>query len=133
MTVLVAFVPGFVGLPAVTAAIEQARSREEPVHLRAHARVTDSGANGAVPGLIEALTAAEEKVRSHGVEVTSEWTVGTTLFSTEVLRSVEKHDASLVVVAYRPRSLVGKILLGSHLQDILLNATCPVLAIPSRD
>lgn len=133
MAVLVAFVPGFVGLPAVAAAIELARLRGEPIHLRSHVRVTDSSANEAVAGLIDAIGKAEDRVRSHGIEVASEWTVGTNLFSTEILRTVEEIDVSLVVVAYRPRSLVGKIILGSHLQDIILNSTCPVLAIPVRD
>jgi nucleotide-binding universal stress UspA family protein len=47
----------------------------------------------------------------------------------EVVRVAEERDAGLVVVGIRHRSPVGKALMGSVSQRILLDATCPVLAV----
>ena len=42
-------------------------------------------------------------------------------------------DADLIVLGLRRRSAVGKLLLGSVSQDVLLKAPCPVLAVPVSD
>ena len=46
-----------------------------------------------------------------------------------VLKVSAESSASLIVVGVRPRSPVGKLLLGSVAQRIILDATCPVLAV----
>jgi nucleotide-binding universal stress UspA family protein len=38
-------------------------------------------------------------------------------------------DADLIVIGLRRRSQVGKLLLGSNAQQILMKADCPVLAV----
>ena len=47
----------------------------------------------------------------------------------KVLQVSSESSASLIVVGVRPRSPVGKLLLGSVAQRIILDATCPVLAV----
>jgi nucleotide-binding universal stress UspA family protein len=46
-----------------------------------------------------------------------------------VLEAAAETGASLIVVGIRPRTPVGKLLLGSVAQRLILEATCPVLAV----
>jgi nucleotide-binding universal stress UspA family protein len=48
----------------------------------------------------------------------------------QLLEFAKQCDAELIVIGYRQRSRVGKGLLGSAAQDVLLSADCPVLAVP---
>ncbi|WP_144794726.1 universal stress protein [Kocuria palustris] len=51
----------------------------------------------------------------------------------DLLDAAEAVDASLIVVGIRHRSPMGKLLLGSAAQQILLESACPVLAVkPER-
>ena len=47
----------------------------------------------------------------------------------EVLRAAEATSAEFIVIGLRRRSPVGKLLLGSNAQRVLLDAGCPVLAV----
>ena len=51
--------------------------------------------------------------------------------SEHVLKVAQEIDATLIVVGLRHRTRVGKFLLGSSAQRILLEADCPVLAVKS--
>lgn len=47
----------------------------------------------------------------------------------QLLKIVEDSAASLLVIGLRPRSPVGKFVMGSTAQRVLLDATVPVLAV----
>jgi nucleotide-binding universal stress UspA family protein len=47
----------------------------------------------------------------------------------DLLDAAESSHAELVVIGLRRRTPVGKLILGSNAQRILLDATCPVLAV----
>lgn len=49
--------------------------------------------------------------------------------SDDILRTAEEVDADLIVIGIRRRSRIGKLLLHSDAQNVLLEATCPVLAV----
>ena len=47
----------------------------------------------------------------------------------QVLEVARQESASLVVVGVRRRSPVGKLIMGSVAQHVILGAACPVLAV----
>ncbi len=47
----------------------------------------------------------------------------------DLISIAEEVDADLIVIGLRRRSPVGKLILGSNAQRILLDASCPVLAV----
>jgi len=47
----------------------------------------------------------------------------------DVLAFAEQSEAEFIVMGLRRRSPVGKLLLGSNAQRVLLDAACPVLAV----
>jgi nucleotide-binding universal stress UspA family protein len=74
--------------------------------------------------------AAAEGIRDeHGIEVIVEVPVGVTRPSDALLRAASLHQVDLIVIGLRQRSRVGKLLLGSTAQDVLLQAHANVLAV----
>lgn len=47
----------------------------------------------------------------------------------DLVDTAEEFGASMIVIGLRRRSPVGKLILGSNAQRILLDAPCPVLAV----
>ena len=128
MTVVVGYVPDATGYLAVTEAIRQARWRETDVVI---VNVVDTAGytrpTAADEIDLDALTA---RLESEGVPHSiSRPDVGSGTASDAVLGVAQEVDADLLVVGMHRRSPVGKALLGSNAQRILLGATCPVLAV----
>lgn len=51
----------------------------------------------------------------------------------DLLQIAGEVGAIVIVIGLRRRSPVGKLILGSNAQRILLDATCPVLAVKGED
>jgi nucleotide-binding universal stress UspA family protein len=49
--------------------------------------------------------------------------------SEDLISVAEESDATFIVIGLRRRTPVGKLIMGSHAQRILLDASCPVLAV----
>lgn len=54
---------------------------------------------------------------------------GTGEVAEDLVGAAESNAAELIVIGLRRRSPVGKLILGSNAQRILLDAPCPVLAV----
>lgn len=50
----------------------------------------------------------------------------------ELIHAAEGSNAEFIVIGLRKRSPVGKLLLGSNAQRVLLDASCPVLAVKAE-
>ncbi|HET7399054.1 MAG TPA: universal stress protein [Intrasporangium sp.] len=53
--------------------------------------------------------------------------------SEDLIAVAEEVKADFIVIGLRRRSPVGKLILGSNAQRILLDASCPVLAVKASD
>jgi nucleotide-binding universal stress UspA family protein len=51
----------------------------------------------------------------------------------DLIAVAEEVSADMIVIGLRRRSPVGKLILGSNAQRILLDAPCPVLAVKAQD
>lgn len=50
----------------------------------------------------------------------------------ELITTADRTAAEFIVIGLRRRSPVGKLLLGSNAQRVLLDASCPVLAVKAE-
>lgn len=127
MTVLVGYVPNNYGEAALTAAVEEAGRRQEPllvvnmsrddVLADAH-RAGEDQLDRVRRDLDELGLTAEVRRVEHGNDPAE-----------ALLAAARDVDASVLVIGLRHRTPVGKLILGSTAQRILLDATCPVLAV----
>ncbi|RZU31637.1 universal stress protein [Blastococcus saxobsidens] len=127
MTVLVGYVPTPEGDAAFTAALQEASRRAEPL-------VVLNSPRGGAPVSVdvapdEAVRRMTERAAADGVPLDLRQTAHTGDAADEVLRVAREVDASVIVIGMRKRSPVGKLLMGSSAQRILLDADRPVLAV----
>lgn len=112
---------------ALEIAKEEAVGRGAELILVGTAAVTERvGEN--VEALREYITRLEKDLAEEGIACRSEWSVGGSL-GEAALDAVRRHDAVLIILGLRRRSPVGKALLGSFEQEILLDSPCPVLSV----
>ncbi|GAA1650017.1 universal stress protein [Kribbella alba] len=127
MKILVGYVPTPEGEAALDAAAAEARLRGASVMLlntsRGDTYLHTRYANA------EELAAAEARLRAHGVEVTIQQAVSSGDVANELLKAAAAEEVGLIVLGLRRRSPVGKLILGSTAQRVLLESPVPVLAV----
>lgn len=127
MTVLVAYVPTPEGDAALTAGLaEAARRRERLVVLNTPREGAPVSAEMAAADAVRAMV---ERGVADGVAVEVRQDAHAGDLADEVVRVAESVDASVIVIGLRRRSPVGKLIMGSAAQRILLDADRPVLAV----
>ncbi|MFF9806439.1 universal stress protein [Streptomyces coeruleorubidus] len=130
MTILVGYVPSPEGQAALRAAIDEARRRDEKLLVvnttRGDAYVDTRFAQE------PDLTHVREDLAAVGVDFDIRQVLGARDAAEEIIDLAERTDASLVVIGLRRRSAVGKLIMGSQAQQILLGVGCPVLAVKAE-
>ncbi|MFC7406090.1 universal stress protein [Georgenia alba] len=127
MAIVVGYVTTSEGEAALSAAIEEARRRSSRlVVVLARKSRGDAAAD-------TALDADADAVRDLLDEADVAYDVRQLRRADDVAESIvttaDEVGADLIVIGLRRRSPVGKLILGSNAQRILLDAPCPVLAV----
>lgn len=129
MTILVAYVPRPEGQAALDKGIEIARHRKE------HLIVVNASPGGSKedPSLadVQDFERVEEMLANSGLSAEVKQYVRGKNAVEEIEALVGSLQASLLIIGLRKRSPVGKLILGSVAQELLLSVSCPVLAVKS--
>ncbi|MEV0776363.1 universal stress protein [Streptomyces sp. NPDC050433] len=127
MTVLVGYVPSPEGEAALRAGVAEARNRGETLLVMNTSR-GDAYVDRAFAQQQD-LDRVRRDLTELGVDFDIRQVVGGRDAAEEIVELAGSSEISLVVIGLRHRSAVGKLLLGSSAQRILLDSPCPVLAV----
>jgi nucleotide-binding universal stress UspA family protein len=126
MTVVVGYIPDKFGEAALAAGIEEAQRRGTGLVV-VNATRGDALVDRRYVGE-EGLAELESRLAGRGVEHEVRQAMGADV-ADEMLRVVDDTGAQVLVIGIRHRSPVGKMIMGSVAQQVLLDAPCPVLAV----
>lgn len=130
MTILVAYAPRPEGQAALDQGIDIARQRNELL------MVVNASPGGEKddPAMADVLDyeRVEKLLAASGVPFELKQFVRGKSAVDEIQALTETLPISLVIIGLRKRSAVGKLIMGSVAQDILLNVPCPVLAVKAH-
>ncbi len=127
MTILVAYVPRPEGQAALDKGIEIATRNQEDLMV---VNATPGGTKNE-PSMadVQDVERVEKLLAGSGINATFKQFVRGKSAIEEIQDMVDLLPVSLVIIGLRKRSPVGKLLLGSVAQDILLTVSCPVMAV----
>ena len=129
MTILVAYVPRPEGQAALDKGIEIAKNRSE--HLVVVNISPGGSREDSALADIQDFERVEEMLANSGLSAEVKQYVRGKNAVEEIEALVESLQASLLVIGLRKRSPVGKLIMGSVAQKLLLFVSCPVLAVKS--
>jgi len=125
--IVVGWTPNDQGEAAIEAAVAEAGRRDAVLHV-----VNASSGNSYADNKMatdEQLDGLRERLAGQGVEHEVAQSVGRLEPAEAILEAADETAAALVVLGIRRRTPVGKLLMGSTAQRVLLQAKCPVLAV----
>ena len=127
MPIVAGYVPTPEGRAALERAIEEARLRR----LRLIVVNVSSGEALVDPRFASSRDweAVQRQLAESGIEHETAQNVAATDPADQLLKVAHETNAELIVIGLRPRTPVGKFIMGSSAQTVLLAAECPVLAV----
>jgi nucleotide-binding universal stress UspA family protein len=130
VAIIVGYLPTPEGVAALDSAIEEARRRGRRLIVvnssRGESLVDPRFATGAE------WESVERRLTESGVEHELAQIVESKDAADQILALARDLNAELIVIGLRRRTAVGKFIMGSQAQTILLQAECPVLAVKSN-
>lgn len=132
-TIVVGYVPKPEGHAALRRAAEEAQLRDARlVVVNSHRGGREFDREDAVE-IEEDLDQIREELRRAGVEHEIRQLVRGMDPADDLVNVATEVDAEFIVIGLRRRSPVGKLILGSNAQRVLLDAPCPVLAVKAEE
>lgn len=133
MSIIVGYIPTREGRAALRAARAEALLRQDKlVVVNSHRGGRDFDAQEA-QRFEEELSRVQHDLDEAGVEHEVRALVRGNEPAEDLVEVAEESNGQLIVIGLRRRTPIGKLILGSNAQRILLEATCPVLAVKAGD
>ena len=132
MTIVVGYVPRPEGRAALRRAAEEARLRR----MKLIVINSDKGGGRREEEVLEherELRRVRAQLEAEGIEHEVRQLARGRDPSDDLIAVAEETHADSIVIGLRRRSPVGKLILGSNAQRILLDAPCPVLAVKAEE
>jgi nucleotide-binding universal stress UspA family protein len=129
VTIVVGFVPTKEGRAALARAVEEAslrRSKLVVINSNRGGRDYDDDTSQAAEAELQRVT---DELSGVGLELEVRQLVRGNEPAEDLISVANDTDAELIVIGLRRRTPVGKLILGSNAQRILLDAPCAVLAV----
>lgn len=129
MTIVVGFVPTKEGRAALARAVDEARMRKSRlvvINSNRGGRDFDDETSQAAEAELQRVT---DELSGHGLELEVRQLVRGNEPAEDLISVANDTNADLIVIGLRRRTPVGKLILGSNAQRILLDAPCAVLAV----
>jgi nucleotide-binding universal stress UspA family protein len=129
VAIIVGYVPTPEGVAALETAIDEAQRRHQRLVV-----VNSSRGESLVDKRFASGTewhSIEQRLTESGIDHELTQLVESKDAADQILKLASELNAELIVIGLRRRTPVGKLLLGSQAQTILLEAECPVLAVKS--
>jgi nucleotide-binding universal stress UspA family protein len=128
-TIVVGYVPKPEGKAALRRAAEEARLRDARlVVVNSHRGGREFDADDAIESESQ-LEEVRSELRAAGVEHEIRQLVRGMDPAEDLVNVATEVNAEFIIIGLRRRSPVGKLILGSNAQRVLLDAPCPVLAV----
>jgi len=132
-TIVVGYVPKPEGKAALRRAAEEARLRQlRLVVVNSHRGGREFDRDDALESEAQ-LEEVKGELRGAGVEHDIRQLVRGLDPAEDLVNVAKEVGAELIVIGLRRRSPVGKLILGSNAQRVLLDAPCPVLAVKAEE
>ena len=131
-TVVVGYVPKPEGEAALAKAVEEARLRGSKLVVVSSHRGGQEYDTEAARRADDELDGVRSRLEAEEIAYDIRQLVRGFEPAEDLLSIAEANSADLIVIGLRRRSPVGKLILGSNAQRILLDAACPVLAVKAE-
>jgi nucleotide-binding universal stress UspA family protein len=129
MTIVVGYLKTDEGGAALTRALEEAKLRDARLIVVHSMRGGERDEAERAIAYRDELETIRARLMAEGVDGDVREFIRGQSPDEDVLAAARDDDADLIVIGLRRRSPVGKLVLGSNSQNILLRAECPVLAV----
>ena len=132
-TIVVGYVPKSEGRAALKRAAEEAQLRDARlVVVNSHRGGREFDADDAIKTEAQ-LDEVRSTLQEAGVENEVRQLVRGMDPAEDLINVAKEVDAEFIIIGLRRRSPVGKLILGSNAQRVLLDAPCPVLAVKATE